>query len=102
MKPPPKKIQKRNITGLRNQFKAHTATAETGNEALKVPPGTELDSTTRLESPSLELADEENPDKDWDPEVHFNSMKPFWELEAEESDEDERQESSIRCPQFLS
>ncbi|KAG6859846.1 hypothetical protein C0995_003054 [Termitomyces sp. Mi166 len=92
MKPSPKKKEKRNITGLQNQSKAHTAMTETGSEASKSPPGRELDSTALLKFPLLELDDKENPDKDWNPEVHFDSIKPCQELKGEESDEDEDDE----------
>ncbi|KAG6888545.1 hypothetical protein C0992_008244 [Termitomyces sp. T32_za158] len=82
---PPRKKQKRNITGLRNQPKTVPAMTETVNKASKHPSG-DLGSTTFS---SAEPINEENPDEGRKPHVHFDSTKMCWDSGDEESDEDE-------------
>ncbi|KAG6896584.1 hypothetical protein C0993_008243 [Termitomyces sp. T159_Od127] len=84
---PPRKKQKRNISGLHNQPKVHTTTTDAGNEAPNLPLR-HLDSITTLSEHILE----ENPDEDWKPQIHFDSAKPSWHLGAEESDGDENED----------
>jgi hypothetical protein len=86
----PKKKQKRNITGLRNQPKATSHVEESVDinfsKAAETCPSNPA--MADINGPS----DNETPDEGWDAHVKFDSNKPCWELDSEEEDSEHEED----------
>jgi len=79
----PKKKQKRNITGLRNQPKAASHVEESVNVNIRA-------AETSQSNPAMTdingQSDNKEPDEGWDAHVKLDSNNPCWELDNDEED----------------
>lgn len=72
---------KRNLAGLRNQ---HTPT----NTEREISPKFDADGEI-VHDPHVDGTDDTDEDRDWDPLMEFDSLKPCWEREENEVVDDE-------------
>ncbi|KAF5379475.1 hypothetical protein D9615_006651 [Tricholomella constricta] len=75
--------QKRNITGLRNQ---HQITPDALQEPVLAVGDAVIEAHDDIASEELMCAWTDEPDKDWDPLLEFDSLKPCWAKEEDEAD----------------